>query len=91
MKLTWFAGSTIRIHIGGRILVADPAGISGVDAEELVSGADLTFFIDEAGESVDPALWQPTMFSAHRWNLLASRDPTALVSLTLRWYPRGLP
>lgn len=64
MKLTWFAGSTIRIHIGGRILVADPAGISGVDAEELVSGADVAFFIDEAGEAVDPALWQPRRVAA---------------------------
>ncbi|MDP3314477.1 MAG: hypothetical protein Q8M47_00215 [Devosia sp.] len=64
MKLTWFAGSTIRIHIGGRILVADPAGISGVDAGELVSGADATFFIDEAGEAVDPALWQPRRAAA---------------------------
>lgn len=64
MKLTWFAGSTIRIHIGGRILVADPAGISGVDAGELVSGADVTFFIDEAGEAVDPALWQPRRMAA---------------------------
>lgn len=59
MKLTWFAGSTIRIHIGGRILVADPAGISGVADGELTSGADVVFFIDEAGEAVDPALWQP--------------------------------
>ena len=64
MKLTWFADSTIRIHIGGRILVADPVGISGVDAEELVSGADVTFFIDEAGEAVDPALWQPRRAAA---------------------------
>jgi hypothetical protein len=64
MKLTWFAGSTIRIHVGGRILVADPAGISGVDAGELVSGADATFFIDDAGEAVDPALWQPRRAAA---------------------------
>jgi hypothetical protein len=64
MKLTWFAGSTIRIHIGGRILVADPAGISGVDAGELVSGADATFFIDEVGEGVDPVLWQPRRAAA---------------------------
>lgn len=64
MKLTWFAGSTIRIHIAGRILVADPTGISGVDAEELVSGADVTFFIDEAREAVDPALWQPRRAAA---------------------------
>lgn len=64
MKLTWFAGSTIRIHIGGRILVADPAGISGVDPGELTSGADATFFIDEAGDAVDPALWQPRRVAA---------------------------
>ena len=64
MKLTWFAGSTIRIHIGGRILVADPVGISGVDPGELVSGADATFFIDDAGEAVDPALWQPRRAAA---------------------------
>lgn len=64
MKLTWFAGSTIRIHIGGRILVADPAAIGGVDGEELTSGADATFFIGEAGEAVDPALWQPRRASA---------------------------
>jgi hypothetical protein len=64
MKLTWFAGSTIRIHIGGRILVADPAGISGVDGGELTSGADVVFFIDEAGETVDPALWQPRRVAA---------------------------
>lgn len=64
MKLTWFAGSTVRIHIGGRILVADPVGISGVDPGELVSGADVTFFIDEAGQAVDPALWQPRRVAA---------------------------
>ncbi len=59
MKLTWFGGTTIRIHIGGRILVADPAGIDGVDEAELVSGADVTFGLAEAGPEVDPALWQP--------------------------------
>lgn len=64
MKLTWFGGSTIRIHIGGRILVADPAGISGVDRGELTSGADVVFLIDEAGEAVDPALWQPRRVGA---------------------------
>ena len=35
-----------------------------MDAEELVSGADATFFIDEAGEAVDPALWQPRRAAA---------------------------
>ena len=58
MKLTWFGGTTIRIHIGGTILVADPAGIDGVDADELVSGADRVFAMDDL-EKVDPAAWQP--------------------------------
>lgn len=41
MKLTWFGGTTLRIHIGGVILVLDPAGApAGIDAAELVSGAD---------------------------------------------------
>lgn len=59
MKLTWFGGSTIRIHIGGKILVADPSGIGGVDPEELVSGADATFALDGSLPEIDPVLWQP--------------------------------
>jgi hypothetical protein len=59
MKLTWFGGTTIRIHIGGRILVADPSGIGGVDPEELVSGADATFALDGSLPEIDPVLWQP--------------------------------
>lgn len=59
MKLTWFGGTTIRIHIGGSILVADPAGISGVDPDELVSGADRVFELDAGLERIDPAAWQP--------------------------------
>ena len=59
MKLTWFGGTTVRIHIGGRILVADPAGINGVDPGELVSGADRVFTLDAGLEMVDPAVWQP--------------------------------
>lgn len=59
MKLTWFGGTTIRVHIGGKILVADPAGIGGVVPEELVSGADATFALDGSLPEVDPALWQP--------------------------------
>lgn len=59
MKLTWFGGTTIRIYIGGRILVADPAGINGVDPGELVSGADATFALDGTLPEIDPVLWQP--------------------------------
>jgi len=59
MKLTWFGGTTIRIHIGGSILVADAAGISGVDPDELVSGADRVFALDGGLERIDSAVWQP--------------------------------
>ncbi|MDB5539989.1 MAG: hypothetical protein JWQ89_1716 [Devosia sp.] len=59
MKLTWFGGTTIRIHIGGRILVADPARISGVDPGELVSGADAVFALDGSLPEIDPVLWEP--------------------------------
>lgn len=63
MKLTWFAGTTIRIHIGGEILVADPDHAPDfVDRHELVSGADRVFAL--AGDSanlplLDPARWRP--------------------------------
>lgn len=59
MKLTWFGGTTVRIHIGGSILVCDAAGISGVDPDELVSGADRVFSLEAGLEQVDPATWQP--------------------------------
>ena len=59
MKLTWFSGTTIRIHIGGRILVAGPTAIDGISAEELLSGADATIDLDGSLPQVDPVLWQP--------------------------------
>ena len=44
MKLTWFGGTTLRIHIGGLILVVDAASApGGIDPAELVSGADRVF------------------------------------------------
>ncbi len=63
MKLTWFSGTTIRIHIGGQILVADADHAPGfVDRHELVSGADRVFAL--AGDAanlplLDPANWRP--------------------------------
>lgn len=39
MKLTWFGGTTLRIYIGGQILVAD----APPDAGEIISGADRLF------------------------------------------------
>jgi hypothetical protein len=63
MKLTWFAKTTIRIHIGGQILVADPEQAPAfVDQRELVSGADRVFTLAEADEGlplVDAAKWRP--------------------------------
>jgi hypothetical protein len=62
MKLTWFAGTTLRVHIGGRILVTDAeAAPEWVDRRELVSGADRTFGLvadDPAIAAVDPEVWR---------------------------------
>jgi hypothetical protein len=61
MKLTWFGGTTIRIHIGGAILVVEPEGApAGIDAAELVSGADRV--IERFGGALpemDAATWKP--------------------------------
>ena len=61
MKLTWFGGTTIRIHIGGAILVLDAAGApAGIDAAELVSGADTVIDGFGAGlPAVDSRSWKP--------------------------------
>jgi hypothetical protein len=64
MKLTWFFGTTLRVHIGGSILVCDPTGINGVDPDELVSGADRIFALGEGLKRVDPAIWQPARAGA---------------------------
>lgn len=60
MKLTWFGGTAIRIHIGGEVLVldADQAPAS-IDRSELVSGADRILAISDAFPAVDPAAWRP--------------------------------
>jgi hypothetical protein len=61
MKLTWFGSTAIRIHIGGSILVADPANAPAhVDHAELISGADRVF--ETAGPAralpeIDPSQW----------------------------------
>lgn len=76
MKLTWFAGTTIRIHIGGQIFVADADNAPDfVDRRELVSGADRVFAL--AGDAanlplLDPARWRPR---AVRRALDESRQP----------------
>lgn len=61
MKLTWFGGTTIRIHIGGAIMVFDPAGApAAIAAAELVSGADMVIAGFGADlPAADAARWKP--------------------------------
>lgn len=67
MKLTWFGGTTMRIHIGGAMLVIDPAGApAGIDRTELVSGADMVLALDALTEidAVEPSSWAPRRAAA---------------------------
>jgi hypothetical protein len=62
MKLTWFGGTTMRIHIGGKILVLDADGApAGIDRTELVSGADIVLALAGLADidAVEPASWTP--------------------------------
>lgn len=59
MKLTWFGGTTFRIHAGGRVVVVDAEGAPGsIDRVELLGGADrvlgLGDQVPEAGERWAP-------------------------------------
>ncbi len=61
MKLTWFSGSTIRIHIAGVILLVDEGQeLNNVSAAELRSGAERVFGLGDA-EIAPVALngWRP--------------------------------
>ena len=67
MKLTWFGGTTMRVHIGGAMLVIDAEGApAGIDRTELVSGADrrMSFGDLAALEAVDLARWAPRKAAA---------------------------
>lgn len=67
MKLTWFAGMTFRLHIGGEIVVTQPDGApEAIEMAELVSGADR---VVRAGDGL-PA------FDAGSWRL---RKPVRLI------------
>jgi hypothetical protein len=60
MKLTWFGGTTLRIHIGRKILVCDAAGAPpGIDPSELMSGADKSFELSDAPPDIEAAGWRP--------------------------------
>lgn len=61
MRLFWFGGTTVRVHIGGEMLIGDADGVLvGVDRAELLSGTNQEFSLDGFGlPEVDPATWKP--------------------------------
>ncbi len=64
MKLTWFGGTTFRIHAGGQVLVVDAEGApGGIDRTELVSGADRVFGLADALPEAGPR-WTPRKVGA---------------------------
>lgn len=64
MKLTWFGGTTFRIHVGGAVLVVDADGApAGIDRAELLSGADRAFGLDDALPDAGPK-WTPRKVGA---------------------------
>ena len=59
MKLTWFGGTTLRVYVGGEIVVVDAERApEGIDRGELLAGADQVVRMGEA-KQIDPALWRP--------------------------------
>jgi hypothetical protein len=60
MNLTWFGGTTLRVQIGGEIVVCDGDHVpAGLERLELSSGADRAFSLAEARPTIDAAGWQP--------------------------------
>lgn len=59
MKLTWFGGTTLRVYLGGRIIVVDAhRALDGIDRGELLAGADRSVTMGEAAR-IDPSTWRP--------------------------------
>lgn len=60
MKITWFGGHTLRIQLGGEIIVIGSAAApAGIERFELESGADrIHVFADPALDLFDAASWQ---------------------------------
>jgi hypothetical protein len=62
MKLTWFGGTTLRVYLGGEIVVVDAERApAAVDRGELLAGADRVVALaeDPAVPAIDPAAWRP--------------------------------
>jgi hypothetical protein len=61
MKLTWFGGTTMRIHAGGHIVVTDAEHApAGAEPAEVRSGADVLVSLDDSAiPSSDLSKWTP--------------------------------
>jgi len=59
MKITWFAKTCFRLHVGGQIIVVDPElAPPEISTGELISGADRIVRKGEAGlTQFDPSGW----------------------------------
>jgi hypothetical protein len=58
MKLTWFGGTTLRVYVGGEIVVVDPdTAPAGVSQQELRSGADRVVSLRDPNPRIDPERW----------------------------------
>lgn len=61
MKLTWFGGTTLRIYVGGEIVVVDAESApADIDRVELLAGAE--HVVRLSGENlarIDPSTWRP--------------------------------
>ena len=59
MKITWFGARTLRVYIGGGILLWSPSDVDGVAPEELRSGADVVVDAQERLPQLDATAWRP--------------------------------
>ena len=58
MKLTWFGGTTLRVYVGGEIVVIDAGeAADGVDRGELSSGANHMVTLGKVPQ-INPAFWR---------------------------------
>lgn len=59
MKVTWFSGTALRVHIGGSILLFDSSAATGVNRLELESAADAIIQLSDPLEQLDFVAWTP--------------------------------
>jgi hypothetical protein len=60
MKLTWFGDTTLRVYLGGQIVVVGGAAtLNGIDGGEVLAGADRQIEWDDDLAGVDAASWRP--------------------------------